>query len=86
MFVLVVCSDSAFYFPRLPPYQLSELRVKSNMDDFRSGKVEVLVGTDMLARGTDVPQCSLVVHNNPELDATKYLHRSRRTGRAGTDM
>lgn len=50
---------------------------------FRSGKVDVLVATDVAARGIDVPDVTHVVnYQSPEDDKT-YLHRIGRTARAG---
>ena len=52
---------------------------------FRSGRYEVLVATDVAARGIHVDAVPLVVHFDPPADATDYIHRSGRTGRAGAD-
>lgn len=50
---------------------------------FRSGKIQVLVATDIAARGIDVEKLSLVVNYDlPEVPET-YVHRIGRTGRAG---
>jgi ATP-dependent RNA helicase DeaD len=50
---------------------------------FRQGLVTVLVGTNVAARGLDIPQVDLVVHYRLPDDAASYQHRSGRTGRAG---
>jgi superfamily II DNA/RNA helicase len=52
---------------------------------FRSGRLDVLVATDVAARGIHVDEVPLVVHYDPPADATDYVHRSGRTGRAGAD-
>ncbi len=52
---------------------------------FRSGSLDVLVATDVAARGIHVDGVPLVVHYDPPADATDYVHRSGRTGRAGAD-
>jgi superfamily II DNA/RNA helicase len=52
---------------------------------FRAGRVDVLVATDVAARGIHVDAVPLVVHYDPPADATDYVHRSGRTGRAGAD-
>ncbi len=52
---------------------------------FRSGRLDVLVATDVAARGIHVDGVPLVVHYDPPADATDYVHRSGRTGRAGAD-
>lgn len=50
---------------------------------FGSGKADALVATDVAARGIHVDQLPCVVHFDPPADATSYVHRSGRTGRAG---
>ncbi len=50
---------------------------------FRSGQVNVLVATDVAARGLDIPEVDLVVHYRLPERAEPYQHRSGRTGRAG---
>ncbi|MDA8286629.1 MAG: DEAD/DEAH box helicase [Actinomycetota bacterium] len=52
---------------------------------FRAGRLDVLVATDVAARGIHVDGVPLVVHFDPASDATDYVHRSGRTGRAGAD-
>ena len=52
---------------------------------FRAGRLDVLVATDIAARGIHVDAVPLVVHFDPPADATDYIHRSGRTGRAGSD-
>ena len=49
----------------------------------RSGKVQVLVATDVAARGIHVDGVDVVVHYDPPEDEKAYLHRSGRTARAG---
>jgi superfamily II DNA/RNA helicase len=51
--------------------------------DFTSGKVKVLVATDVAARGIHVDGVDVVVHYDPPEDEKAYLHRSGRTARAG---
>jgi superfamily II DNA/RNA helicase len=50
---------------------------------FRSGKVDVLVATDVAARGLDVDDVTHVVNYECPEDEKAYLHRIGRTGRAG---
>ncbi|MEX2100026.1 MAG: DEAD/DEAH box helicase [Acidimicrobiia bacterium] len=51
--------------------------------DFTSGKLKVLVATDVAARGIHVDSVDVVVHYDPAEDDKDYLHRSGRTARAG---
>jgi ATP-dependent RNA helicase RhlE len=51
--------------------------------DFRSGRVSVLVATDIAARGLDIAHLPLVVNYDLPLVAEDYVHRVGRTGRAG---
>ncbi|XP_036439166.1 nucleolar RNA helicase 2 isoform X2 [Colossoma macropomum] len=50
---------------------------------FRNGTFEVLVATNVAARGLDIPEVDLVVQCSPPKDVESYIHRSGRTGRAG---
>ena len=51
--------------------------------EFKEGEVDVLVATDVAARGIHVDGVSLVVHVDPPKDPKDYLHRAGRTARAG---
>lgn len=50
---------------------------------FRNGRANVLVATDVAARGLDIPEVDLVVQYHLPQDPESYVHRSGRTGRAG---
>ncbi len=52
------------------------------LDKFRKGNLEVLVATDVLARGIDVANVDLVINYDTPLDPEDYVHRIGRTGRA----
>lgn len=52
------------------------------MLDFRNGKVQVLVATDIVARGIDVDDIPLVINYDVPRDAEDYVHRIGRTARA----
>lgn len=52
------------------------------MLDFRNGKVQVLVATDIVARGIDVDDIPLVINYDVPHDAEDYVHRIGRTARA----
>ena len=49
----------------------------------RAGVCDVLVATDVAARGLDLPGVELVVHADPPKDADAYAHRAGRAGRPG---
>ena len=49
----------------------------------KSGQVQVLVATDVAARGIHIDLLPVVIHYDPPAAANDYLHRSGRTGRAG---
>ncbi|HQR74929.1 MAG TPA: DEAD/DEAH box helicase [Burkholderiaceae bacterium] len=55
------------------------------MKRVRSGKVDLLVATDVAARGLDVEQLSHVVNFNVPASPESYVHRIGRTGRAGRE-
>ncbi|MES2362148.1 MAG: DEAD/DEAH box helicase [Pseudomonadota bacterium] len=52
---------------------------------FRDGRVQVLVATDVAARGLDVPTITHVVNYGLPMKAEDYVHRIGRTGRAGRE-
>ena len=53
------------------------------LEAFRAGKTDVLVATDVLARGIDVSEVRYVVNFDVPVDPEDYIHRIGRTGRAG---
>lgn len=53
------------------------------MADFRSGKSRVLVSTDLLSRGIDIQQVSVVINYDIPVKVESYLHRIGRSGRYG---
>ena len=56
---------------------------KKRMEDFRSGMTRVLISTDLLARGIDVQQISLVINYEMPIQRENYVHRIGRSGRYG---
>ena len=55
------------------------------MADFRSGKTEILIATDVAARGIDVDDVDVVFNYDLPQDEEYYVHRIGRTGRAGRE-
>jgi superfamily II DNA/RNA helicase len=53
------------------------------MKEFVSGKTRVLVSTDLLSRGIDVQQISIVINYDIPKSVDNYLHRIGRSGRYG---
>lgn len=53
------------------------------LEQFAKGEVDVLMATDVLSRGIDVPEVSYVVNLDVPHEAKDYVHRIGRTGRAG---
>ena len=53
------------------------------LNQLRDGRMRVLVATDVAARGIDVPEINLVVNYDAPRQASDYVHRIGRTGRAG---
>ena len=53
------------------------------MKEFRSGSSRVLITTDLLARGIDVQQVSLVINYDLPTNRENYIHRIGRGGRFG---
>ena len=53
------------------------------LEDFRSGKIKVLVATDVAGRGLHIDDISHVINYNLPEDPEDYVHRIGRTGRAG---
>ena len=62
---------------------LDQDRREKTLSQFRSGKVPVLVATNVAARGLDITGIDLVIHYDVPEDSTTYVHRSGRTARAG---
>jgi ATP-dependent RNA helicase DDX21 len=57
---------------------------EATLAGFRTGKFAVLVATDVAARGLDIKEVELVIQIEPPKDPETYIHRSGRTGRAGS--
>ena len=55
------------------------------LNEFKSGASNVIVATDVLARGIDVPEVDYVVNYDLPIMPEDYVHRIGRTGRAGAD-
>jgi len=56
-----------------------------SVQNLKNGKLDILVATDVAARGLDVPRISHVVNYDIPHDTESYIHRIGRTGRAGRE-
>ncbi|SDR92681.1 DEAD/DEAH box helicase [Agrococcus carbonis] len=64
---------------------LTQAKRNRSLEKLRRGKVDVLVATDVAARGIHIDDVALVVQADPPDEYKTYLHRAGRTGRAGND-
>merc|ERR1719502_2185615 len=53
------------------------------LNAFKAGQISVIIGTDVLGRGIDVPEVAHVINYDAPADIEDYTHRISRTGRAG---
>lgn len=56
---------------------------EQTLDRLKDGRLDILIATDVAARGLDVDRISLVVNYDIPMDSESYVHRIGRTGRAG---
>lgn len=61
-----------------------EMREKT-VEQFRRGKIDIMIATDVVARGLDVERISHVINYDMPHDTESYVHRIGRTGRAGRE-
>jgi ATP-dependent RNA helicase DeaD len=62
---------------------VAQAQRERTVNQLKSGKLDILVATDVAARGLDVERISHVVNYDIPTDAESYVHRIGRTGRAG---
>jgi len=62
---------------------LDHFQRQATMKEFRGGATRILISTDVLARGIDVQQVSLVINFDLPRDKENYIHRIGRSGRCG---
>lgn len=73
-------------------YKVAEIHSDLEQDEreevllgFKSGRIDILIATDILARGIDIDDISMVVNYDVPHEAEDYVHRIGRTARAGGD-
>ena len=64
---------------------LSQTARIAALSSFKTGRTNLLVATDVAARGLDIPDVKVVINNTFPLTVEDYVHRIGRTGRAGQD-
>jgi len=62
---------------------MKQVERERTVNRFKEGKMDILVATDVAARGLDVDRISHVINYDPPHDTEGYVHRVGRTGRAG---
>src|SRR5262249_39710587 len=62
---------------------VAQVQRERTVEQLRKGKLDILVATDVAARGLDVPRISHVINHDIPTDTESYVHRIGRTGRAG---
>ena len=75
--------SAAGLFGKINGKPITGMERKAALDSFREGKVDVLVSTDLAARGLDIPGITHVIALDVPSDGEAYIHRCGRTGRAG---
>lgn len=63
--------------------QLTQSQRMGSLNRFKAGKSNILVATDVAARGLDIPSVDVVVNYDIPTDSKAYIHRVGRTARAG---
>ena len=62
---------------------IAQVQRERTVEQLKSGKLDILVATDVAARGLDVERISHVINYDIPIDTESYVHRIGRTGRAG---
>ena len=63
--------------------EMDKIERRKNLQDFRTGVVDVLISTDLASRGLDVEHVTRVINYHMPAHVENYLHRVGRTARAG---
>lgn len=82
---LVASLQMRGYFAEGLHGDMTQAQRDKTMRSFRSGETEILVATDVAARGLDIEKVSHVINYDIPQDPESYVHRIGRTGRAGRE-
>ena len=63
--------------------QLTQAQRLGSLNKFKAGKANILIATDVAARGLDIPSVDIVINYDIPTDSKAYIHRVGRTARAG---
>jgi ATP-dependent RNA helicase RhlE len=63
--------------------EMNKVERRANLKDFRDGKIELLISTDLASRGLDVEHVGRVINYHLPAHMENYIHRVGRTARAG---
>ncbi len=80
---LAISIIRAGYNARAMHSDLTQAERDDVMYQFRSGKIDILVATDIVARGIDIDDIAMVINFDVPRDEEDYVHRIGRTARAG---
>lgn len=64
---------------------LEQVQREFIMHEFKSGRINILVATDIVSRGIDIDDIRLVINFDVPHDSEDYVHRIGRTARANND-
>jgi ATP-dependent RNA helicase DDX21 len=64
---------------------VSQAQREITLNNFKNGKCNILVATDVASRGLDIPNVDLIIQMHPPFEVESYIHRSGRTARAGNE-
>lgn len=71
-------------FPTVPLHgQMTQQKRLASLNKFKSGNKQIMVCTDVAARGLDIPHVGFVINYDVPMSSKNYMHRVGRTARAG---
>ncbi|WP_371188997.1 DEAD/DEAH box helicase [Thalassotalea maritima] len=64
---------------------MNQAQRERTVDQLKKGEISIMIATDVVARGLDIPRIDLVINYDLPGDSESYVHRIGRTGRAGRE-